>query len=131
MRSLQLQLVRHPPTRTRNAQRQRHVWGACVLGGLGLVALPGSCRPRQAWIRRAVREGSQTGASFRLCPLAQAEWLQKTPAEIQKFGVAEALCDVSYSSFGSAIMDGRSVLGSGRPCKRRTTPTKCRRLLKV
>ena len=114
MRSLQLQLVRHPPTRTRNAQRQRHVWGACVLAGLGLVALPGSCRPRQAWIRRAVRQGSQTGALFTLCPWAQ-DWLQKTAEEIQEFGVDEALCDVSYLSFGSAIMDGRSVLGSRRP----------------
>ena len=35
--------------------------------------------------------------------------------EIQEFGVDEALCDVSYLSFGSAIMDGRSVLGSRRP----------------
>ena len=51
--------------------------------------------------------------SFRLCPLAQAEWLQKTAAEIKQFGVDE-----------SASMDGRSVLGSGRPWKRRTTPRK-------
>ena len=52
-------------------------------------------RPQQAWIRRAVREAWWTGASFRLCPLAQAEWLQKTAEEIQKFGVDEALRDVS------------------------------------
>ena len=29
------------------------------------------------------------------CPLAQAEWLQKTAEEIKQFGVDEALCDVS------------------------------------
>ena len=29
------------------------------------------------------------------CPLAQAEWLQKTAEEIRQFGVDEALCDVS------------------------------------
>ena len=59
-----------------------------------------SCRfgfgsSRQAWIRRAVREGSQTGALFRLCPLAQAAWLRKTAQEIKRFKADEALCDVS------------------------------------
>ena len=52
-------------------------------------------RPKQDWIRRAVREGSQTGASFGLCPLGQAEWLQKTAEEIKQFKADEALCDVS------------------------------------
>ena len=47
-------------------------------------------RPKQDWIRRAVREGSQTGASF-----GQAEWLQKTAEEIKQFKADEALCDVS------------------------------------
>ncbi|CAE7538207.1 unnamed protein product, partial [Symbiodinium sp. CCMP2456] len=37
---------------------------------------------------------------------AEAQWLQKTAAEIKQFGVDEALCDVSCLSFQSAIMDG-------------------------
>ena len=42
-------------------------------------------RPKQDWIRRAVREGSQTGASFGLCPLGQAEWLEQTADQIKDF----------------------------------------------
>ena len=90
-----------------------------------------SCSFRLGSLDQAVREASRTGASFRLCTLAQVEWLQKTAEEIRQFGVDEALCDVSCLSFGSASMDGRSVLGSGRPWKRRTTPKKCRRLPEV
>ena len=43
----------------------------------------------------AVREASRTGASFRLCPVVQAKWLQKTAEEIRQLEVDEALCDAS------------------------------------
>ena len=87
-------------------RRPRHFRGVCVFAGAGFACLRGSCRPKQASIRRAVRAASRTGASFRLCPLAQAEWLQKTAEEIKKFGVDEALRDVSCLSFESALLAG-------------------------
>ena len=58
------------------------------------------------WVRRAVCEGSRTGAFSRLCPLLQAEWLQKTAGEIKEFEVEQALCDVSCLSFESALLSG-------------------------
>ena len=54
--------------------------------------------------------------------MLQADWLDKTAEEIQSFGVEEVQLAMSLlkKRFESVRM-GRSVLGSERPWKRRTT----------
>ena len=65
---------------------------------------PGQCV--QGLLVYGFTAGRVSVFNLRVNSCVQAEWLQQTAEEIRKFGVPEALCDVSCLSFQSALLAG-------------------------